>query len=429
MEEAKLKKEDNAEIIAEYPTSVTEGKKFTYNYWKNKPVSNFDETPVFSKNIETDLTQRKVYGNDEPIKLPSSMKWVEIDINDTANIETICKFLRAYYLVDDSGKYKLDYTKEFVKWAIESNGILLTIVSEKNNAICGVVSASFRNMTVFEGKQTFGVVNFLCAHPVYRKKKIAYTLIDEIIRRIVKKGVHQGCFTTERCVPSPTSTLRFYHRPINYVKLNKFGFTDLELDKTPEQKNPEKIQKKIAVEPVIPSSYKPMELKHIPDVYRVYNKYINKYNIYSNYTTKELEHFLLNSDTVSSYVIVDNDNEIVDFVSYYKLNYFMDDTVEKITTAYLFLYSCNEINSTDFIDNLLKVVSHNKLDMLNVTDTMIISDCLFTHETTNGYDSDEDTYSKQYQHGFLKGSGKLHFNFFNWKCPTVLPKQLSWFAF
>jgi glycylpeptide N-tetradecanoyltransferase len=417
------------EELEEYPTSVNEGKTYKYNYWKSKPVLEFDEVSAFSQNIENDLTNRNSYGRDVPIKLPQQMKWTEININDDISMEIVSQFLKKHYLVDTSGKFKLDYTKEFLKWAIGQDGILLAIVSEKNNALCGIISANFRIMTVFEAKKTFGVVNFLCSHPVYRKKKIAFILIDEIVRRIVARGVHQGCFTTERCIPTPTTTLRFYHRPLNYIKLSLYGFTDLEMDKMPDKKNPEKIQKKIGIKKEIPLNYFLMEYIHIKDVLKIYGLYINKYNIYCNYTQKELEHYLLNKNLVTSYVIKNKDGEIVDFVSYYKLDYFMDSTTEKISAGYLFLYSCDSLETSTFMTNALKLASYHDMDMFTVTDTMIISDCLFTHELSNGYDSDNDSYSKQYNHGFLKGSGKIHFNFFNWKCPELQPKQLSWTSF
>ena len=119
--------------LEEYPTSVNEGKKYKYNYWKTKPVLEFDEVSAFSQNIENNLTNRNSYGKNEPIKLPQQMKWTEININDNASMEIVSQFLKKHYLVDTSGKFKLDYTKEFLKWAIGTDGILLAIVTEKHN--------------------------------------------------------------------------------------------------------------------------------------------------------------------------------------------------------------------------------------------------------------------------------------------------------
>lgn len=412
-----------------YPTTINEGKKYTYNFWKNKPVNNFNEISTLSQQIEVDLTKRKVYGSDEPIKLPDSMKWVEINTNDDQSLENISKFLKTYYLIDKSGKFKLDYTRNFLKWVLGDNSIAIAIESKKNNAICGFVSASFKNLTVFETTKKFAIVNFLCAHPIYRKKKIAFTLIDEIVRRIVKNDVHQGCFTTERCVPSPITTIRFYHRPINYIKLQKYGFTDLEEGKLETEKNPEKIQNLFTIKGCIPKNYIKMTENHIGQVHNLYNIYINRYNIYINYTTDDFKKLLLNNNIVCSYVHLNNDGIVDDFISYYKLNYFMDNTVDIINAGYLFLYTCNITYNCDFIENILKLMANDNIDILNTTDTMIIPETIYTKNVNICNDSDDESFSDSYQFGFLKGSGKIHFNFFNWKCPEIKTTQISWVTF
>lgn len=420
----KVKSSDEKNSFFEYPTTINEGKQYKYNFWKNKPVQNFDEISHYSQNIEDDLKNRKVYASEEPIKLPATMKWMEIDLNNDQQMEVIAEFLRKHYLIDTTGKFKLEYTKEFLKWALGNNGILIAIVFEKNNALCGCVGASFQHLTVFETKnKLFGNVNFLCSHPVYRGKKIAFTLIDEIARRIVQKDIQQACFTTERCIPSPVTTLRFYHRPLNYVKLNKFGFTDLELDKTPDNKDPVKMQKTIEVDKKIPDNYIPMQEEHIFVVHKLYNSFVSRYNIHVNYTMDELKNLLLNNNIVKSYVVLNKNKEVVDFVSYYRLNYFMNGENEKINASYLFLYSCeNEIGSK-LIENILKISYCNDMDIFNVVDTGMISDIIFSESELDN-DSEDESFTKTYNLLFLKGSGKLHLNMFNWKCERVKSKYV-----
>ena len=178
-----------------------------------------------------------------------------------------------------------------------------------------------------------------------------------------------------------------------------------------------------------------MEKDHMSDVLKVYKSYIGIHNIYVNYTAEELTKLLINNNFVESYVILDKDRKVVDFVSYYILKSFAESSTgdlkekHKIKAGYLFLYSCNVMRPSDFIPNILKIASYNGLDVFNTTDNMIMSDELFTHDIPDGYESDEESYKKQYNHGFLKGTGKLHFNFFNWKSPKIHPKQISWTTF
>lgn len=407
--------------VEEYPNSISKGKKFSYQFWKNKPVSSFDEMSLGSQKIEDDLSKRRVYGEKTPIKLPDSMKWVTIDLEDSVMMDTVVSFLRMYYLIDVKKKFKLDYTADFIKWALGNDGIMIAIVTKDNNTICGIIGTSFKTMTIFNKIEKFAVVDFLCSHPFYRKKKIAFTLIDEIVRRIVSNGVHQGCFTTERCVPSPTTVIRYYHRPINYIKLQKYGFTDV-------GGKPDKVQEKFTIKGVLPSNCVPMTPDHIQHITKLHKKFMSRFNIYCNYSEDDMKHLLLNNNYVKSYVITENE-QIVDFLSYYLLPYFMDNENDKINAAYLFLYSCNNISNDTMIENILKICNNNGIDILNVTDTGTMSDALLTKDIGNDDDSDIESYEHVYEHKFLKGSGKLHFNFFNWKCPTVKPKQISWVTF
>ncbi len=410
-----------------YPKRAKEAKNHDYTYWKTKPVTQLDEQSFVSQNIEHNLENRKVYASNDEIKLPESMKWIKVDTNNIEVMNNISKFLRTYYSTDDSEKFTFNYTTEFLQWAIGSDNICLAIVSKKNNAICGFISASFKTITVFESSKRFAVVNFLCSHPIYRTKNIAQTLIDEIVRQIVKTGVHQGCFTTERWIPTPTSTLRFYHRPLNYIKLQKYGFTDLEMMKHESKKNPEKIQKQFDITEKM--SCIPMTLDHMEQVHKIYISYINKYNIYTNYTVQELTHNLLgNTNIVKSFVYIDKDNNVTDFFSYYKLSSAILNETAFINVGYLFLYSCN-MNSSKLIMDAMRAMKLDDVDVLNTTDTMIIPELIYTDNLATGEDSEDESFIKSYQYGFLKGSGKIHLNFFNWKCPAITSDKVCWTTF
>jgi len=70
----------------------------------------------------------------------------------------------------------------------------------------------------------------------FQKKNICQILIDELTRLVVKDGTTQGCFTTDRYVPSPTAKLRYFRRPLNYMKLYKFGFSEIEGNENQQKK-------------------------------------------------------------------------------------------------------------------------------------------------------------------------------------------------
>ena len=155
---------------------------------------------------------------------------------------------------------------------------------------------------------------------------------------------------------------------------------------------------------------------------------MSRFNIYCNYDLKEFTE-IMTSTIVKAYVLKNSDNKPIDFVSYYLLPSLVVGTDQKVNACYLFLHTCLEANIDKMLDNLVCIAGANNMDVLNTTDIMEVGNALLTKESQKDEVSDADDYEKVYEHKFLKGSGKLYFNFFNWACPDILPKQLSWFSF
>lgn len=409
-----------------YPEKWSQAKDHTYSFWKNKPVSNFNDIITKSEIIEEQLDTRAVYSSDESCVLPSVMKWKEIDVNNSDEMNKIVKFLNNNYLVSKSNKFMLEYSESIIKWSIGQKGRLLAIVTKSNEIICGVISSTVKNMTVFDKKQDFVSFDFLCAHPKYRGKKMAYVLIDECIRRSVKDGCgyNAGFFTSSKCVPTPTTIMRFYHRPLNYPKLFRLEFTQLENGR---QETINKFDKLFTIVDNQPNSkFVLMTNDQIEEALKLYNSWMSRFNIYCNYDEQSFKETFLNNHFVKTYAILNENCQMIDFVSFYLLNYSVANSTEHIYGGYLFNYTANTITTNDIIKNVLNICAHINLDVFNTTDIMTIGDTLLTHETNIDEDSDDESVNKMYEHKFLKGSGKLHFNFFNWKCPRIPSKQINW---
>jgi hypothetical protein len=188
--------------------------------------------------------------------------------------------------------------------------------------------------------------------------------------------------------------------------------------------DPEKVQNKFDVKMTPAANYTEMTSDHMSVVYKLYNEYMIKYNVCYNYTESELSNVLLN-DFVKSYIVMDKDNNIVDFTSYYKTSYSVTGSDEKIISGNLFLYTCNSTACDELVENMLKFAKINELDLFSVNDTMMIQDVLFTKDYSLDEDSDVESYDRVFEHKFVRSTKTLFFNFFNWKCPTMKSKQLS----
>ena len=176
---------EEKDLNFEYPLTLNEAKLYTYNYWSTKPVMQLNTTSSQSSNIIPSLKKIEIES-----KLPISMYWMKI--KDDHNLAHIANFLNNNYQKNET--FKLQYTSDFIKWILGNDGYMLTILTKNDNSICGCIGVSFKNLRVFEKKDKFAMAHLLCVHDVFKKKKMAQLLMDELSRRVVLDGVNQGCF-------------------------------------------------------------------------------------------------------------------------------------------------------------------------------------------------------------------------------------------
>jgi glycylpeptide N-tetradecanoyltransferase len=414
--------------MEEYPTTVEVAKKHSYNFWKGKPVSKFSDVVYNSNIIEQDISTRTNYSSETPLTLPKGLEWKEITTFSESMLSQVCLFLNTYSTQSDKQKFKMEYTTDLIRLALgEQFGTILMIISQKTGSIFGLIGYTINNLTVFSQSEGFGVCHFLCVHPQYRKKNVANILIDEGIKRLLhgKYGLSLSCFMTEKCVPSPVCCVRQYRRPINYELLHRLKFCALQKDCT------EKDIKNFEVHGAIDQSIIKMTTDHLKQVLKLLKEFNMRFNVCRNYTIDELESELINNASVNSYVVLGKDMTVIDFFSFYDVNYLQCDKekTEVIKSRNFYLYSC--VNATqDFIlQNSLRIAQRDKIDVVNTTDIMLISNSILTKEFDVGEDSDSDDRGKVYEYKFVRGGSKIYLNFFNWKCPKIKPVQLSLFWF
>lgn len=414
--------------MEEYPTTVNVAKKHDYNFWKNKPVSKFDDVVHNSNIIEQNINGRKNYSSDNPLILPQGLEWKEISISNTTVLPQICLFLNKYSTQSSKQKFKMEYTPDIIKLALgEQYGTILMIISQKTGNIFGLIGYTINNLTVFSQSEFFGVCHFLCVHPQYRKKNVANILIDEGVRRLLhgEFEISISCFMTEKCVPSPVCCVRQYRRPINYELLHRLKFSALQKDCTAKD------IKNFEVQGNIDQSIVKMTIDHIKYALKLLKEFNMKFNICRNYSTQELEEELLNNSSVESYVVLDKQLNVVDFFSFYDINYLQcnEENKEIIKARNFYLYTCVNVTQDFILQNSLRIAQKDQMDVMTTTDVMLISNSILTKEFDVGEDSDNDDRGKVYEYKFVRGGSKLYLNFFNWKCPKIRPMQLSTFWF
>jgi glycylpeptide N-tetradecanoyltransferase len=131
-------------------------------------------------------------------------------------------------------------------------------------------------------------VNFLTIHKKLRGKRLAPVLIKEVTRRCYLLGTYQAVYTAGVVLPKPVSTCRYFHRSINWEKLNYIGFSPLPLNSKPQYQ----IMKFKLPDHTATKGLRPMEAKDVDAVLDLLTRYLAKFDMAPVFTKDEVYHWL-----------------------------------------------------------------------------------------------------------------------------------------
>ena len=247
-------------------------------------------------------------------------------------------------------------------------------------------------------------INHLCVHPNLRNKRLAPVLIKEITRLFNLLGYFQAQFTGANYLPTPIYTTPIFHRPINIKKLVDTGFTVLEGKLSiKEVKRTHRLPDELSNK-----NFKKMEKRHLDQSFDLLNKYMEKYNYHPIFTKEEFEHLFFNKFVIC-YVIEDNENNVLDFISYFVFRSKILIKNEKhkfIEKAQLFYYTC--INETPYrlLKDLLIIAKKNGVDVFNALNIM-----------------ENENILRELRFG--EGTGSLKYYLYNWKTRPLKSNQIA----
>lgn len=214
--------------------------------------------------------------------------------------------------------------------------------ASKSRKLVASISGVPTEIRVRDKKLKVTEINFLCIHKKLRSKRLAPVLIKEITRRCYLNGIYQAIYTGGTLLPTPVSSCRYYHRPLDWLKLYEVGFSPLPRGSTKARQ----ISKNHL--PIITSTpnLRPMEAKDIDAVHDLLERYEKRFDLNQAFNREEIEHWLLHKQeqkeqVVWSYVVEDPEtHKITDFFSFYNL----ESTViqhpkhDNVRAAYLYYY-------------------------------------------------------------------------------------------
>lgn len=238
-------------------------------------------------------------------------------------------------------------------------------------SICGVpteISVRGKGIKVTE-------INFLCIHKKLRSKRLAPVLIKEITRRCYLNGIYQAIYTAGVVLPKPVSSCRYYHRPLDWLKLYEVGFSPLPSGSTKARQ----ITKNHLPSHTSTPGLRPMQSKDIDSVLDLLLRYLKRFDLTQVFTRAEVEHWLLHKggeeQVVWSYVAEEpGTHKITDFVSFYSLESSVIQNAKhnNVRAAYLYYYA----SETAFVEGEKGL--KNRLQML-LNDALIMAKKVLLH--------------------------------------------------
>ena len=203
-----------------------------HKFWNTQPVLQYDSKvdnigPLENKSID-DI--RKV-----PYDIPNNFYWSDMDINNENDLYDIYKLLYNNYVCDS--QFKLNYSKEFLKWALTPPGYFkewhvgVKMKGKNKDKLIGFISGIpvniYINKNYYKENIKMCEINFLCCWDKLRNKRLSPLMIKEITRRVNCCNIFQAIYTAGIKIPNSYSDSSYYFRPLNYTKAFETGFTEM----------------------------------------------------------------------------------------------------------------------------------------------------------------------------------------------------------
>ncbi|KAL4787385.1 acyl-CoA N-acyltransferase [Aspergillus varians] len=413
-----LRKMDISELLTGLSLTGKNKKDMAaFKFWQTQPVPRFDDASSATGGPIKMIDPEKV--SKEPDALIEGFEWATLDLTKEDELRELWDLLTYHYVEDDNAMFRFRYSKSFLHWALMSPGwrkewhvgVRATKSRKLVASICGVPT----EVRVRGQKIKVTEINFLCIHKKLRSKRLAPVLIKEITRRCYLNGIYQAIYTAGVVLPTPVSSCRYYHRPLDWLKLYEVGFSPLPAGSTKARQ----ITKNHLPSSTSTPNLREMEERDIDGVYDLLERYLKEFELNQAFNREEIAHWLVYKENpqkeqvVWSYVVEDPEtHKITDFFSFYNL----ESTViqhpkhDCVRAAYLYYYATETAFSND------KKGLKDRLQML-MSDALILAKKA-RFDVFNALTSHHNPLFLEHLK-FGAGDGQLNFYLYNYRTPAI----------
>ncbi|RDW93879.1 glycylpeptide N-tetradecanoyltransferase swoF [Aspergillus mulundensis] len=413
-----LRKMDISELLTGLSLTGKNKKDMAaFKFWQTQPVPRFDEASNAAGGPIKMIDPERV--SKEPDALIEGFEWTTLDLTNEEELRELWDLLTYHYVEDDNAMFRFRYSKSFLHWALMSPGWRkewhVGVRATKSRKLVASISGVPTQIRVRDQKIKVTEINFLCIHKKLRSKRLAPVLIKEITRRCYLNGIYQAIYTAGVVLPTPVSSCRYYHRPLDWLKLYEVGFSPLPKGSTKARQ----ITKNHLPSHTSTPNLRPMEAKDVDAVHDLLERYLKLFDMHQAFTREEIEHWLVYKETpqkeqvVWSYVVEDPEtHKITDFFSFYNL----ESTViqhpkhDCVRAAYLYYYATETAFSND-----QKALKDRLLMLMN--DALILAKKA-QFDVFNALTSHHNPLFLE-QLKFGAGDGQLHFYLYNYRTAPI----------
>uniref|UniRef100_A0A3B4B4M7 Glycylpeptide N-tetradecanoyltransferase n=1 Tax=Periophthalmus magnuspinnatus TaxID=409849 RepID=A0A3B4B4M7_9GOBI len=388
------------------PRTLEQAKKHQYLFWDTQPVPKLDGAVTSHGPIAEE--ERVV--RTEPYSLPQGFSWDNLDLSSTA-LKELCTLLNENFTEDDDNTIRWDFSEEYLKWALQCPQWLpqwhCGVRVNSNKKLVGFIAAVPSDVKVYDKEIKMVQVRLLCVHKKLRLKRMTPVLIRELTRRVNQQGILQAFYTADIVLPTPLSTCKYWHRPLNPRKLMESNY--------PGVKQNIGVQRAVKLNklPHVTKTpgLRPMTSTDVTAVHSLLQSNKSSFDLSTSFSVQEVEHWLLPRDRlVYSYVIQVSDNVplttgVFSFrgLSSKILNHPLHTEVRE---AQLLYCACSSADPMELMEDALVLAKTNGFDIFTALDTM-----------------DNKRFLEKLK--FNMSRGKINFYLYNWQCPTINPDKVG----
>nr|KYP63635.1 Glycylpeptide N-tetradecanoyltransferase 1 [Cajanus cajan]KYP63636.1 Glycylpeptide N-tetradecanoyltransferase 1 [Cajanus cajan] len=367
-----------------------------HKFWETQPVGQFKDIgdsslPEGPIELPTPLSEVK----QEPYNLPDPYEWITCDINSEVMCDEVYNLLAHNYVEDDENMFRFNYSKEFLRWALQPPGYF-------RSWHIGVRVKSSKKLVAFITE-----INFLCVHKKLRTKRLAPVMIKEVTRRVHLENMWQAAYTAGVILPTPIATCQYWHRSLNPKKLIDVGFSRLGARMTMSRT----IKLYKLPESTVTPGFRKMEIHDVPAVTRLIRNYLSHFVVAPDFDENDVEHWLLpRENVIDSYLVESPETHVVtDFCSFYTLpsSILGHQNYSTLKAAYSFYNVSTVTPLLQLMNDALIVAKQKDYDVFNALDVM-----------------QNETFLRELKFG--PGDGKLHYYLYNYRIRHALkPSELG----